>query len=332
MRAALRTRLGMGRAICTQGSARRYERLRGEHRLVVRKGRVAPVAFVNDPGWRPGPIAPGSPTIRAANPFDDHAASYARTWDADPTAQAMREQIWRQIRAEVRPSGAILDVGCGAGTDAAWMVEQGWRVVGLDASSGMVAEASRRAPGATIHHLPAERVGALEAEGPFDAALLNFGVPNVVDLRRVAAGLRRCLRPGARVFLVPMPRVNPAWMAGAIRRGRVGRAVQPAAGRRRPGRGWMGPDHLPERRGRPARRPGSASSPCEASGSSCPRRAAAPARGGCPGWPRSTPHSALPMRGGDRRPGLSTASGGPPAGAGLDLVARRRSRADPTRC
>ena len=60
----------------------------------------------------------------------------------------------------------------------------------------------------------------------FDAAILDFGVVNCLDLPRLAAGLARCIRPGGLVWLVPMPRIAPLWVLGALKRGRIGEATR----------------------------------------------------------------------------------------------------------
>jgi len=109
------------------------------------------------------------------------------------------------------------------GTDAAWLLARGFQVHGIDASEGMISAARARAGGATFTRLPAESVGSLS--GPFDGALLDFGVINCVDVSRVAAGLSAVLPVGAPLIVVTMPRLAPAWVLGALKRGRV-RAVR----------------------------------------------------------------------------------------------------------
>lgn len=47
----------------------------------------------------------------------------------------------------VGPRGLVLDLGCGAGRDMAWMEAQGIAVVGADLSAGMLAQAQARVRG-----------------------------------------------------------------------------------------------------------------------------------------------------------------------------------------
>lgn len=47
----------------------------------------------------------------------------------------------------VGPEAQILDVGCGAGRDMAWMESRGATVTGIDLSTGMLAEAGRQVHG-----------------------------------------------------------------------------------------------------------------------------------------------------------------------------------------
>ena len=167
--------------------------------------------------------APQEPPL--SEPFDRHAPRYATVWEGDPSARAQRARVHATLRRWLAPRSRVLDVGVGAGTDAAWLVAQGHTVVGLDASAAMLAEARLAAPGVALHHAPAETLGSLDLGPPFDAALLDFGVGNAVDLRRVAAGLARRVRAGGVVVVVTMPRLNPAWTLGALRRGDIGGAV-----------------------------------------------------------------------------------------------------------
>lgn len=47
-------------------------------------------------------------------------------WDTDEPRPELKELL------EGRPAGRALDLGCGTGTDARYLAEQGWTVVGMD--------------------------------------------------------------------------------------------------------------------------------------------------------------------------------------------------------
>jgi len=157
--------------------------------------------------------------------FDRHAARYADQWGADPVARHMRRQVHQALGMALAPHSRVLDLGCGIGLDSAWLIGQGHRVLAVDQSAEMLACARRRVPGLETAHGSLDEV-LEELDGlPFDAALLDFGVINCLDLARVARGLRRWVRPGGLVVLVPMPRLAPAWILGALKHGRWAAAL-----------------------------------------------------------------------------------------------------------
>lgn len=95
--------------------------------------------------------------------------------------------------------GSALDVGCGPGPLLAELARRvgAARVAGIDPSPPFVAAARARVPGADV------RLGAGEAlpfaDGAFGAALSQLVVAFVKDADRVAAEMRRVVRPGGAV-------------------------------------------------------------------------------------------------------------------------------------
>ena len=70
--------------------------------------------------------------------FDGHAPRYASHWSADPVARRMRNEVHQTLKDLVPSRRHVLDVGCGAGCDTAWLLSKGYRVTAIDQSTGMV--------------------------------------------------------------------------------------------------------------------------------------------------------------------------------------------------
>lgn len=90
----------------------------------------------------------------------------------------------------------VLDAGCGPGHDSKWFHARGFQVIGVDLSTGMLAEARRRAPGVDFRQADLRRLDFPDAY--FDgiwccASLLH--VPRA-DVPAVLANLRRMLGHG----------------------------------------------------------------------------------------------------------------------------------------
>lgn len=76
--------------------------------------------------------------------YERHAAA----WQRRRSVSASLEAGWLNKFAEHVPSGAeVLDLGCGTGQPiAAWVVEQGFAVTGVDSSAAMLGFARERLP------------------------------------------------------------------------------------------------------------------------------------------------------------------------------------------
>jgi cyclopropane fatty-acyl-phospholipid synthase-like methyltransferase len=128
----------------------------------------------------------------------------ARAWRDDRMGAAapFRERVF--VDRLVRPlslGARVLDVGCGSGEPiAAYLVERGFQVVGLDASAGMLELARRAVPKAVF------LLGDMQTAdpgGPFDAVVAwdsVFHVPRTQH-QAVLARFHSWLRPAGRLLL-----------------------------------------------------------------------------------------------------------------------------------
>jgi ubiquinone/menaquinone biosynthesis C-methylase UbiE len=106
---------------------------------------------------------------------------------------------------DVNPSMHILDLGCGDGTTALPLAQQGAVVMGIDISGSLIAAGKRRAAEAGLHRLQFHEGDASNLEGvcdnSFDLTLSMFGAifaPRPFD---VAREMVRVTRPGGRIVM-----------------------------------------------------------------------------------------------------------------------------------
>lgn len=106
-------------------------------------------------------------------------------------------------RLEAPLRGRILDLCCGTGasTEALRTTYPHAEIVGLDASRGMLDQASKKRAlrGIQFLHGDATDPAAAGATGPFDAILMAYGIRNVPDADRCLRNLHALLRPGATI-------------------------------------------------------------------------------------------------------------------------------------
>jgi SAM-dependent methyltransferase len=112
----------------------------------------------------------------------------AATYDATPShaiSDPLESATWRQILREVlpEPPAHVLDAGAGTGALSLLAAELGYDVTALDLSSGMLAQAERKAGDRGLDERMRFVVGSVTEppEGPFDAVIERHVLWTVPD-------------------------------------------------------------------------------------------------------------------------------------------------------
>ncbi len=117
---------------------------------------------------------------------------------------AWKRRAWALMN--LRPGATALDVGCGTGEDAralAGIVGESGRVVGVDRSEAMIAEARTRnaASGARMEFRREDAAGLELPDDSVDAAHAERVLVHATDPAAVVAEMTRVVRPGGRVVV-----------------------------------------------------------------------------------------------------------------------------------
>jgi ubiquinone/menaquinone biosynthesis C-methylase UbiE len=136
---------------------------------------------------------------------------YLRAFADDERQEEAEAQALAAARLAGCPDGGdLLDVPCGFGRHSVPLARAGYRVVGVDRSEALLAEARRRACGERWPKLVRADYRELPfADASFDAAVNLFsslGYLGDAEDTKVLAEIRRVLRPGARLVIEIMHR------------------------------------------------------------------------------------------------------------------------------
>ncbi|BEU99923.1 class I SAM-dependent methyltransferase [Novosphingobium olei] len=145
------------------------------------------------------------------SPYDPRTLAFYNTRAVD-YATARPDRVSRELEAflpRLAPASRVLELGCGAGYDAAELERQGHSVDATDGSAAMAALASRRLsrPARVL------RFDELEAEADYDAVIACASLLHVphAALPSVLARIHRALRPGGWHFASYKTEGRPGW-------------------------------------------------------------------------------------------------------------------------
>lgn len=118
-----------------------------------------------------------------------------------------------EVLAQAWPSGDVVaDLGCGAGFLANWLAERGARVIAVDHSERMLAEAQQGSAGARTQFRAGELDALPLADGEVDAAFSNLVWHHVPDHDAAAREVFRVLKPGGVVVVSDLLPHEAEWM------------------------------------------------------------------------------------------------------------------------
>lgn len=171
----------------------------------------------------------------AARAFDAVAPGFDSRFGAWRSVEAQRHAVRSVLLQEIPAGGRVLEIGGGTGEDAAFLAQRGFDPLLTDPSPMMVKLAAQKlAPlGGAAEIVAGEEMEAFAerylASGQplFEAAFSNFAPLNCVqNLRPVASGLARLLKPGAAAMLVLFGACCPGEALVETLRGRPGQALR----------------------------------------------------------------------------------------------------------
>ena len=124
----------------------------------------------------------------------------AATYDDSPYPTTSHTAFIDRLVATCPPNGLVLDAPCGTGQYFGRIRDAGRRVVGIDQSTGMLAQARRRGLAERLEQIGLQEL-AFDAE--FDGAMTVDAMENVPpeDWPLVIGNLRRAVKPGAHLYL-----------------------------------------------------------------------------------------------------------------------------------
>ena len=134
-------------------------------------------------------------------------ADYLRVWEgAEAAGNADRQVAGLQVILELKPDSTVLDAPCGYGRISKPLAQLGARVLGVDYSADMLAEAERRRDGIPVDYLRYIRhdLRTPLPETGFDVALNLFsslGYGTEADDLAILTNLCSAVRTGGLVFI-----------------------------------------------------------------------------------------------------------------------------------
>jgi trans-aconitate 2-methyltransferase len=146
------------------------------------------------------------------------ASTTPSTWDA-ARYQDHHSFVWRYGAnllelLSPQPGERILDLGCGTGQLTAEIARSGARVIGMDNSADMLADARKNFPELTF---VLGNASGFDFPEPFDAVFSNAVLHWVKDAEGAVASIARALRPGGRFVAEFGGKGNIATVQAALR-------------------------------------------------------------------------------------------------------------------
>lgn len=131
-----------------------------------------------------------------------------RPWDSGVPPPELVERI---EGPRALPPGRALDIGCGTGTNCAYMLAHKWEVTGVDFVPRAMQAAKRKAPGARLLVGDVTKLAELGVSGPFDLMMDLGCFHSIPEPRRDAYvnEMARVAAPGATFLLFAFGEAGP---------------------------------------------------------------------------------------------------------------------------
>ena len=171
-----------------------FRSFNGEYDLAYAEARIAEVRALLDAAEEIG-RGIDVPVIPTAEAYDGWAPAY----DRQRNLMLEREQTLVHPILASLPVGVALDVACGTGRHAAYLHELGHRVIGVDASPGMLAVAREKLPDVELHLADWHALPVPDDHA--DVVTCGIALTHVRELAPVFAELARVLKPGGHLVV-----------------------------------------------------------------------------------------------------------------------------------